>query len=126
MSQYWSWGLTSVGAFGLYLAGRKLKAGWAVGLCAQALWLAYAIATRQWGFIASVFIYGSVYAKNFLRWRTENKASAVPALRTHCEHCKEVTLSLTPQRLRDVDPEVLGLVITEASQAHQCAQAVTG
>lgn len=76
MSQYWSWALTAVGAFGLYLAGRKNKAGWTIGLSAQFLWISYAIATRQWGFIASAIIYGSVYAKNFLRWRADDKQAS--------------------------------------------------
>lgn len=74
MSQYWSWVLTAVGVFGLYLAGRKSKAGWAVGFSAQGLWVAYAIATKQWGFIFSALAYGSVYARNWLRWRAEAKA----------------------------------------------------
>lgn len=77
MNQYWSWILTAVGVFGLYLAGRKSKAGWAVGFCAQGLWVAYAIATHQWGFIVSAIAYGSIYAKNFLRWRAEAQATEV-------------------------------------------------
>jgi hypothetical protein len=71
VSQWWSWLLTAVGVFGLYLAGQKLKVGWAVGLGAQTLWISYAIATRQWGFIFSAFAYGWVYARNWLRWRAE-------------------------------------------------------
>lgn len=59
----------AVGVFGLWLAGRKSKWGWAVGLGAQALWIIYAIATEQWGFIVSAAIYGAVYAKNFSSWR---------------------------------------------------------
>lgn len=71
MNQAWSWILTAVGVFGLYLAGRKNRAGWAVGIGAQVLWLTYAVTTRQWGFIVSAFAYGGVYLKNFLAWRKE-------------------------------------------------------
>lgn len=71
MSQWWSWLLTAVGVFGIYLAGRKSKAGWAVGLGAQTLWIAYAVATRQWGFIVSALAYGWVYGRNWLRWHHE-------------------------------------------------------
>lgn len=78
MSPWWSWLLTAVGVFGLYLAGRKSKAGWAVGFGAQTLWIAYAIATRQWGFIASALAYGTVYARNWLRWRREAAAEKQP------------------------------------------------
>lgn len=74
MDQAWSWLLTAVGVFGLYLAGRRNRAGWAVGLGAQSLWLTYAITTRQWGFIVSAGAYGWVYARNWLRWRNERTA----------------------------------------------------
>ena len=73
MSPYWSYLLTAVGIFGIYLAGRKNLYGWAVGLGAQVLWIAYAISTEQWGFIVSAFAYGSVYAKNWSRWAKENE-----------------------------------------------------
>ncbi len=71
MSAYWSWLLTAVGVTGLYFAGRRRAFGWAIGLGAQVLWIAYALATRQWGFIASAVVYGLVYGKNFAAWRRE-------------------------------------------------------
>lgn len=73
MSPYWSYLLTAVGIFGIYLAGRKNLYGWAVGLGAQVLWIAYAVSTEQWGFIMSAFAYGSVYAKNWSQWAKESK-----------------------------------------------------
>ena len=69
MNPMWSYLLTAVGVFGLWLAGRKSSGGWAVGVGAQALWIAYAVATEQWGFIASALIYGGVYGRNFWLWR---------------------------------------------------------
>jgi hypothetical protein len=83
VSWWWSWLLTAVGVFGLWLAGRKSPWGWAVGIGAQLLWLAYALATRQWGFLFSCGAYGWVYIKNFRSWR----ASAVPA-RTEKQEAK--------------------------------------
>jgi len=68
---WWSVVLTAVGVLGLYLAGRRSWWGWAVGLAAQALWIAYAIATRQWGFIGSALAYGLVYGRNARAWRAE-------------------------------------------------------
>lgn len=59
----------AVGVFGLLLAGRKNPWGWAVGLGAQALWVAYALASSQYGFLISAGAYGWVYLKNFLAWR---------------------------------------------------------
>jgi uncharacterized membrane protein len=67
--QAWSWILTAVGVTGLYFAGRKNAWGWAIGLFAQTLWIAYATATKQYGFYVSALAYGWVYAKNFRAWR---------------------------------------------------------
>lgn len=69
MYQLWSWILTAVGVTGLYIAGRKSWLGWAIGLGAQFLWITYALATRQYGFLASAAAYGWVYAKNLRSWR---------------------------------------------------------
>lgn len=75
MNQLWSWVLAAVGITGIYLAGRMNKLGWAIGLGAQVLWLAYAIVTRQWGFIATAIAYGFVYARNWWRWRAAEVAA---------------------------------------------------
>ena len=66
---WWSILLTAVGVLGLWVAGRRSAWGWAIGIAAQALWIAYAVATRQWGFIASALAYGWVYSRNFWSWR---------------------------------------------------------
>ncbi len=76
MNPLWSWALTAVGVLGIYLAGKKNKAGWAVGIGAQGLWLVYAITTRQWGFVVSVAVYGSVYCRNWLAWRRDEQEAA--------------------------------------------------
>ena len=43
MNPGWSYILTAIGVFGLWLAGRKDWRGWLVGLTAQGVWLAYAV-----------------------------------------------------------------------------------
>lgn len=68
---WWSVLLTLVGVTGLWVAGRRSAWGWVIGLGAQVLWIAYAVATRQWGFIGSALAYGTVYARNAARWRSE-------------------------------------------------------
>lgn len=68
---YWSWILTAVGVCGLWLAGRRNLAGWALGLGAQGLWVAYALSTEQYGFLFSAAAYGWVYATNLKRWTQE-------------------------------------------------------
>lgn len=74
---WWSWLLAAVGVTGLFLAGSSNKLGWALGFGAQLLWIVYAVATEQWGFIASALAYGFVYARNWLRWRAQERAEAV-------------------------------------------------
>jgi hypothetical protein len=64
----WSLLLAAIGVFGIYLAGRKSKWGWAVGLCAQVLWIIYAVVTHQYGFIISAIAYGFIYGKNLRDW----------------------------------------------------------
>jgi hypothetical protein len=65
--QLWSWGLMIVGVTGIYLAGRggrAVIAGWIVGINAQLMWFAYALATKQYGFIVSAIAYGAVNVIN--------------------------------------------------------------
>lgn len=68
----WSYALAAVGILGIYLAGRRNIWGWVVGFAAQALWIIYALATDQLGFIVSAIAYGAVYARNWHRWRQES------------------------------------------------------
>lgn len=77
---WWSVLLTSVGIVGLFLAGSKYKLGWLLGLGAQVLWIAYAVSTVQWGFLASAGVYGFVYARNWLKWRREEQQTRVDRL----------------------------------------------
>ena len=79
MNPYWSWVLTAVGVTGLYFAGRKVWWAWLIGLGAQVLWLAYAIATQQWGFIVSAAAYGWIYTRNArLWWHSHQRDLALP------------------------------------------------
>lgn len=74
MNPIWSFILGGVGILGLFLTGNKRKIGFAIGFYVQFIWLAYAIITKQWGFIATALAYGFVYARNWLRWRREELA----------------------------------------------------
>ena len=68
----WSFVLAAVGILGIYIAGKNNKYGWAIGLGAQVLWICYAIATTQYGFIFSAIAYGYVYGWNFYKWSQQN------------------------------------------------------
>lgn len=67
--QWWSWLLTAIGILGLWAAGSKKAWGWLVGISAQGLWVAYALATEQYGFLVSALAYCTVYVRNYLNWR---------------------------------------------------------
>jgi hypothetical protein len=67
----WSYVLAAIGITGLWLAGRRMRAGWMVGLIAQGLWIAYGIVTRQWGFLITALAYGYVYLRNWKTWKPQ-------------------------------------------------------
>lgn len=75
--ELWSWILASIGVTGLWIAGNKSKWGWVIGITSQALWIAYAITTSQWGFLFSAFAYGTVYVRNLIKWRKDESNSNV-------------------------------------------------
>lgn len=82
---WWSFLLTAIGVFGLYIASRKLWWGWAVNLGAQGLWIAYALATGQYGFVFSAFAYGAVYARGARAWwREQHTQTPVAAGSSRC------------------------------------------
>jgi len=73
---WWSIALTVIGVGGLFLVMRRHPSGPIVGLLVQFLWVAYAIATRQWGFLGSAFAYGAVNAYGINRWLSERGSDA--------------------------------------------------
>lgn len=78
MSQVWSWVLAGLGASALFVAGRRPTVGWALSLLVvQPAWLVYGIVSRQWGFLASVALYGSVFGRNW--WIARRKAEVPSA-----------------------------------------------
>jgi hypothetical protein len=72
MTQYWSWLLAAVGVTGIYFVGRKTIWGWLVLLINECIWIAYALATDQYGFIFMATAYSAVYVKSYLHWRRED------------------------------------------------------
>lgn len=70
--QIWSWILTIVGLTGFILAGRRVWWCWYINLGCQVLWFAYALTTRQYGFIASALVYSAVFTQNARKWSKEH------------------------------------------------------
>lgn len=73
----WSIVLAIIGITGLFIAGKKNYWGWAIGVFAQTLWIAYALSTHQYGFLATAVAYTWVYSKNFLQWRKDSQIERV-------------------------------------------------
>ncbi|QJD49643.1 PnuC-like nicotinamide riboside transporter [Gordonia phage Secretariat] len=65
---WWSWILAIIGMTGVYLTTQKKVIGFGVGLFVQTLWVAYAIATEQYGFILSALGFGVVNTLGLIRW----------------------------------------------------------
>ena len=73
VAQYWSWALSLLGAWNLYLAGKKDWRAWLVVLFAEIIWLVYTFITGQYGFLVGVAIYSVLATRNLLIWRREDK-----------------------------------------------------
>lgn len=69
----WSWILAVIGVAGIYFVGRKTIWGWLVLLFNETLWIAYALITKQYGFIFSALAYAAVYIRSFIHWNREDK-----------------------------------------------------
>ena len=67
----WSWTLAFIGVAGIYFVGTKSIWGWFVLLFNEFLWVAYALATDQIGFIFSAIAYAIVYIRSYMHWRRE-------------------------------------------------------
>jgi len=72
MTQYWSWILAAVGVTGIYFVGRKTIWGWLVLILNECIWIVYALATDQYGFIFAATAYSAVYVKSYLHWRRKD------------------------------------------------------
>ncbi len=83
---YWSWIAAGVSIAGLWISGLNPRWGWAYGIAAQAVWIAYGLATHQPGMLALSAAFLLIYGRNLWRWRhtrfqvaTADAAKAEPA-----------------------------------------------
>lgn len=67
--------LATMGCAGLLLAGKGKWYGWGVGLAVQPVWATYAIVTRGYGLLLTCLMYGTVNARNLIRWRRSQVAT---------------------------------------------------
>ena len=69
--EWYSWVLAVIGVSGIYFVGRKMKWAWLWLIFNECLWIIFALATKQYGFIFAALAYTAVYIKSFLRWSKE-------------------------------------------------------
>lgn len=69
----WSYILAVIGVAGIFLVGRKTIWGWPILLLNECIWIAYALATDQYGFIIMATAYSAVYIKSYFKWREEER-----------------------------------------------------
>jgi hypothetical protein len=60
------------GVAAIYFVGRKQIWAWIWATCNEAMWIYYAIVTKQYGFIFAAVAYSIVYIKSYLHWREKN------------------------------------------------------
>ncbi|WP_129785528.1 hypothetical protein [Promicromonospora panici] len=65
-SRMWAWVLTGLQVLALWAAGRHHSWAWLVGGGVQPVWIAYAVATGQWGFVPGCLASGAVQVRNYL------------------------------------------------------------
>lgn len=63
-----SWGIGFYGASALIL-GRVYPSAWGLGVLGQALWLAYGLSSKEWGFVAFALGVGSGHLHIWMRRR---------------------------------------------------------
>lgn len=63
--------MATAGCAGLILAGKGYWQGWAIGLAVQPVWAVFAFVTKGYGLLITCIMYGTVYAKNLIKWRRE-------------------------------------------------------
>ena len=68
MTTYMPWLMSAITIYMTLLAGNKNRHAWAVGLFNQALWLAWILASKNYGFLPMNIALCFVYARNHLKW----------------------------------------------------------
>lgn len=58
-----------MGLTGIWLAGKKRRAGWALGVGSEVAWGLWAWLDHAWGLVPWAVGWGVVYARNWWRWR---------------------------------------------------------
>jgi nicotinamide riboside transporter PnuC len=77
MNDYASWVLASSGVAAIYFIGRKQIWAWLWATLNEAMWIYYAIVTKQYGFIFAAIAYTIVYMKSYFYWKQLHKTDTL-------------------------------------------------
>ena len=69
INDYASWVLALSGVAAIYFVGRKQIWGWIWATFNEAMWIYYAIITKQYGFIFAAIAYSAVYIRSYRHWK---------------------------------------------------------
>lgn len=65
---FWSYGLALLGIGQIVLTGQKKRIGWLLGLATSCVWVAFALVTKQYGFLISSAVFASIHIRNWIEW----------------------------------------------------------
>ena len=71
MTWWWSWLLCSWAVAGLLVIGNRKPVGWIISFTSEFAWGAYAVSSRQYGFLVMSVIFAVVHARNWRKWKKE-------------------------------------------------------
>jgi hypothetical protein len=76
VSVWWSVGLSAIAITNSWLIGNRWTPAWIIAALYQCLWATYAVATAQWGFVASAIIFGTMSVRNYRKWKRLDREEA--------------------------------------------------
>jgi hypothetical protein len=65
----WSLALAACALVGYWLVGQKRPVGWLVNIGTQVIWVGYALATHQYGFLLTAACFTVLFSRNWWTWR---------------------------------------------------------
>lgn len=69
MSVWWSVGLAGVALVMSWMLGNRQRSAFLLGVAAQLVWCVYAVASTQWGFLASAVTFAVMNFRNWRKWK---------------------------------------------------------
>jgi len=75
MHEAWSYLLATLGMTQIWLTGKRIRAGWIVGVATSVCWVAFATVTKQYGFIISAAFFATLHIRNWFAWKPQKETN---------------------------------------------------